>query len=194
MAIDSQKLRKTTLQNRNSLTQEEITTHSEKICETILKLPEIVNSKTIFAYVSFRSEVATFKLIEALIASGKTVAVPITRIKEKRLDAIKISNITSDLEPGYCDIPEPTKTLCETSMIDPSEINAILLPGSVFDKRGGRFGYGGGFYDRFVSNIPSAVRIGLAFDLQVVEQIPLQPHDELLDFVVTESNCFKGIR
>jgi len=194
MAINPQKLRQTTLQNRNALTKEEIATRSEKICETILQLPEIIKSKTIFAYVSFRSEVSTFKLIEALIASGKTVTVPITRVKAKRLDAIEISNVTSDLEPGYCDIPEPTKRLCETSIIDPSEIDAILLPGSVFDKRGGRFGYGGGFYDRFVSNIPNAVRIGLAFDLQIVEQIPLQPHDELLDFVVTESDCFKGKR
>jgi len=194
MVINPQKLRQDTLKSRNALTDVEITTRSENICETLLNLPEIINSKTIFAYVSFRSEVSTFKLIETLIANGKTVAVPITRVKDKRLDAIKINNVTSDLEPGYCDIPEPTKTLCETNIIDPSEINAVLLPGSVFDKRGGRFGYGGGFYDRFVSNIPNAVRIGLAFDMQVVEQIPLQPHDELLDFVVTESNYYKGKR
>lgn len=194
MVIDPQQLRKDTLRNRNSLTEAEISTRSEKICETILKLPEIIDSTTIFAYVSFRSEVSTFKLIERLIANGKTVAVPITRVKDKRLDAIKIENVTSDLEPGYCDIPEPTKILCATNLIDPSEINAILLPGSVFDKRGGRFGYGGGFYDRFVSNIPHAVRVGLAFDLQIADKIPLQSHDELLDFVVTESSHFKGKR
>ncbi|MFT5727200.1 MAG: 5-formyltetrahydrofolate cyclo-ligase [Desulforhopalus sp.] len=194
MAIDTQKLRQDTLKSRNSLTESEITTRSENICESILKLPEIINSKTIFVYVSFRSEVSTFKLIERLIAHGKTVTVPITRVKDKRLDAIKIKNVTSDLEPGYCDIPEPTNILCKTNIIDPSEINAILLPGSVFDKRGGRFGYGGGYYDRFVSNIPNAVRIGLAFDLQVVEQIPLQPHDEILDYVMTESNHYKGER
>lgn len=194
MAIDPQKLRKDTLKSRNALTESEITTRSENICESLLKLPEIINSKTIFVYVSFRSEVSTFKLIERLIANGKTVTVPITRVKDKRLDAIKIENVTSDLEPGYCDIPEPTKTLCKTNIIDPSEINAILLPGSVFDKKGGRFGYGGGYYDRFVSNIPNAVRIGIAFDLQVVEQIPLQPHDEILDYVMTESHHYKGDR
>jgi len=194
MAIDPQKLRHDTLKNRNSLTEAEIKTRSENICESLLKLPEIINSKTIFAYVSFRSEVSTFKLIETLLANGKNVTVPITRVKEKRLDAIKINNVTSDLEPGYCDIPEPTKTLCKTNIIDPGEINVILLPGSVFDKRGGRFGYGGGFYDRFVSNIPDAIRIGLAFDLQIVDQISLQPHDELLDYVITESSHFKGKR
>ncbi|MFT5698951.1 MAG: 5-formyltetrahydrofolate cyclo-ligase [Desulforhopalus sp.] len=194
MTIDPKELRKRTLTNRNGLSADEISSRSEAICETLLGLPEITRAKTIFAYVSFRSEVATFILIEALIAAGKTVTVPITRVQDKRLDAIRITNITSDLEPGYCNIPEPTKILCDNNIIDPVEIDAILLPGSVFDKRGGRFGYGGGFYDRFVSNIPKAVRIGLAYDLQIVDHIPLQSHDEVLDFVVTESNIYKGTR
>ena len=194
MTIDPQQLRKETLRTRNELSKSQRIKASEAICENLLNMPEIINSNTIFAYVSFRSEVSTLTLIEALIAAGKTVAVPITRVKEKRLDAIRIQNITHDLDPGYCDIPEPTTALCEINIIDPVTIDAILLPGSVFDIRGGRFGYGGGFYDRFVSSIPTAKRIGLAYDLQVVEHIPLQPHDELLDFVVTESNIFKGQR
>lgn len=194
MTIDPQKIRRDTLASRDSLTQAEINDASAAICNTLLSLPEIVDSNTIFAYVSFRSEISTFKLIEALMAAEKTVAVPLTQVKEKRLDAIRITNITSDLEPGYCNIPEPTVKLCETNIIDPNEIDAIILPGSVFDKRGGRFGYGGGYYDRFVSNVPDAVRIGLAYDLQVVDEIPLQTHDELLDIVVTESTVFRGTR
>ena len=194
MTVDPGHLRKDTLKARDQLSQDEITLASAAITKKILKLPEITNSDTIFAYVSFRSEVATYLLIEALIAAGKTVTVPITRIAEKRLDAIKITSISNDLEPGYCNIPEPTTALCKTNTIEPDKIGVILLPGSVFDKRGGRFGYGGGYYDRFVSKIPGASRIGLAYDLQVVEQIPLQAHDELLDYVVTQSMVFKGKR
>jgi 5-formyltetrahydrofolate cyclo-ligase len=78
--------------------------------------------------------------------------------------------------------------------VDPEKIEVILLPGSVFDKRGGRFGYGGGFYDRFVSAIPSATRIALAYDLQVVEHLPLQPHDELLNYVITQSETYSATR
>ncbi|WP_169309240.1 5-formyltetrahydrofolate cyclo-ligase [Desulforhopalus sp. IMCC35007] len=194
MTTDPGQLRKATLQARDRLSQDEMAVASEAICDKILKLPEIINSQTIFAYVSFRSEVATYKLIESLLAAGKTVAVPITRVAEKRLDAVKITSISDDLEPGYCKIPEPTDTLCRTNTIVPDTIGVILLPGSVFDKRGGRFGYGGGYYDRFVSNIPDAFRIGLAYDLQIVEKIPLQPHDELLDYVVTPSAVYKGNR
>ncbi|PHR28127.1 MAG: 5-formyltetrahydrofolate cyclo-ligase [Desulfotalea sp.] len=194
MVIDPQKLRKDILNNRNTLSESHRATASAAICKTVLKLPEIINCKTIFSYVSFRSEVSTFRLIEAMLAAEKIVTVPITRVTDKRLDAIRIKSITEDLEPGYCDIPEPKQALCETNIVNPNEINVIFLPGSVFDSRGGRFGYGGGFYDRFVAKIPNAIRIGLAYDFQVLERIPLQAHDELLDFVVTESKIFQGRR
>lgn len=194
MTLDPQQLRKDTLQRRDALSSTEIEQASDSLCQRLLELPEVSKSSTIFAYVSFRSEIATFGLIEKFLEAGKTVTVPITYVKERRLDAIKITDIDNDLIPGYCNIPEPTPELCRTSIVDPGEIDTILLPGSVFDHRGGRFGYGGGFYDRFVSAIPQATRIGLAYDLQVVETIPLQPHDELLDYIVTPTAVYKGAR
>ncbi len=187
-------LRKETLQNRNNMRQEEIQEKSLLIEKSLLAMDAVKERQTIFVYVSFRSEVATYHLIDTLLSLGKAVTVPITRVTDKRLDAIKITNRATDLIPGYCDIPEPNEHLCQTNLIAPAEIETIILPGSVFDKRGGRFGYGGGYYDRFLAAVPEATRIGLAFDLQIVEKAPLQPHDELLDFVVTESAVIKGGR
>ena len=137
---------------------------------------------------------ATFDLIDALIGLGKRITVPVTRVQEKRLDAIQITCREDDLVPGYCGIPEPREELCNSRQVAASDIDTILLPGSVFDERGGRFGYGGGFYDRFLAANPSAARIGLAFDLQVVPLAPLQEHDELLDLVVTETRVIHGMR
>ncbi|MBW2659388.1 MAG: 5-formyltetrahydrofolate cyclo-ligase [Deltaproteobacteria bacterium] len=191
---DSSQLRKEILAARNRLTAAEIKEKSGAIQDNLLGLEEIITAKNIFSYVSFRSEVATLELINSLLNKGKIVTVPITRIKEKRLDAIRITNPESDLVPGYCDIPEPNEELCLQQKANPADIDVILLPGSVFDKRGGRFGYGGGYYDRFVSSIPGAVRVGLAFDLQIIEKAPLQPHDEILDFVITETRVLRGKR
>jgi 5-formyltetrahydrofolate cyclo-ligase len=160
----------------------------------LLELEQLQKRQSIFVYVSFRSEVATLSLIDTLIEMGKAVIVPITRIEEKRLDAIRITNRLTDLIPGYCNIPEPKDALCTTAAVAPEEIETILLPGSVFDERGGRFGYGGGYYDRFLASVPTAARIGLAFDLQIIEKAPLQQHDELLDLVVTESRVIRGGR
>jgi len=192
--LDSKQLRKEILAARNRQTQAEIETKSRAIQNNLLALEQIKNHQYIFVYVSFRSEVATLMLIDALIKKGKTVIVPITRVQEKRLDAIHINNRATDLIPGYCDIPEPTEELCKTSEIAPEEIETILLPGSVFDKRGGRFGYGGGYYDRFLAKVPTANRIGLAFDLQIIDKAPLQEHDEILDLVVTESRVIRSGR
>jgi 5-formyltetrahydrofolate cyclo-ligase len=192
--LDSSQLRKEILAARNQLTQNEIDTKSMAIQHRLLALEQIHNHQSIFVYVSFRSEVATLTLIDALIDMGKTVIVPITRVQEKRLDAIHITNRSTDLVPGYCDIPEPKEELCKIRKIAPEEIETILLPGSVFDERGGRFGYGGGYYDRFLAKVPTAARIGLAFDLQIVKKAPLQEHDEILDLVVTESRTIRSGR
>ncbi len=192
--IDPSVLRKERLDTRDKLSQEDIKQKSRAVQEKLLQLKEIQHRQVIFAYVSFRSEVATLSLIDALLAIGKTVIVPITRVMEKRLDAIRITDRATDLEPGYCNIPEPKEELCKTQLVMPDEVEAILLPGSVFDERGGRFGYGGGYYDRFLADVPSAIRIGLAYELQIIEKAPLQEHDEILDLVVTESRVIHGTR
>ncbi len=192
--LNSAQLRKDILNARNTLTQQEIETKSLAIQHRLLALEQLQKHQMIFVYVSFRSEVATLSLIDKLIEMGKTVIVPITRIKEKRLDAVHITNRLTDLIPGYCNIPEPTETLCTSAAVGPEKIETILLPGSVFDERGGRFGYGGGYYDRFLAQVPTAARIGLAFELQIIEKAPLQEHDELLDLVVTEDRVIRGVK
>ncbi|MBU1568564.1 MAG: 5-formyltetrahydrofolate cyclo-ligase [Proteobacteria bacterium] len=187
-------LRKNILAARNLLTLEEIAVKSLAIQQVLLNLDQVRTRQSIFVYVSFRSEVATFDLINILIDMGKTVTVPITRVREKRLDAIRITNPVADLQPGYCMIPEPREELCRTNHVAPGDIETILLPGSVFDKRGGRFGYGGGYYDRFLAGNPAATRIGLAFELQIIDKAPLSEHDQILDLVVTETRVLSGKR
>ena len=165
------------------------------IARKILLLEELVSGSTIFIYVDFRSEVETHLLIAELLRRGKRVVAPVTLVKEKRLLPVEIRDLEQDLVPGYCLIPEPRVEIRKSRMVAAGEIETILLPGSVFDERGGRLGYGGGYYDRFMAHeAPRARRIGLAFDLQVVDRLPLQPHDQIADLVVTEKRIIHGIR
>ncbi len=191
---DPKQMRKEILAARDKLSREKIKSDSQIILKNILNLDLIKNNNSFFTYVSFRSEVETLDLIQSLLQMKKTVCVPITRVEEKRLDAVRITDPDTDLIPGYCAIPEPRETLCATRQMQPTEIDVIFLPGSVFDERGGRFGYGGGYYDRFLATNPKAIRIGLAFDLQMVEKAPLRQHDEILDLVITEKRIIKGQR
>ena len=182
----SQQLRKEILSKRDRLTPRQIEDRSTKITQRLLEQIEIKRAHTVFIYVNFRSEVSTRKIIAELLRLGRQVAVPITREKERRLDIVTISDPENDLVPGYYGIMEPREESVERQAITPADIDVIILPGSVFDKRCGRFGYGGGYYDRLLAQIPSTARIALAFELQVVDRLPLQDHDEILDKVITE--------
>lgn len=188
---EGKELRKKILALRNSIERDDIIQKSKIICDKVLSFKEVEMAKNVFTYVNFRSEVVTLPLLSELMKLEKKVSVPKTHVQENRMDAIQIQDISKDLVPGYQNILEPRSDLLSTHVTDPQNIDVIILPGSVFDERGGRFGYGGGYYDRFVEMIPFAVRIGLAFDIQVVKEAPLQPHDELLDFIVTESRIIK---
>lgn len=192
---NSSLLRKKTLNVRDELHVQERQSMSCEITRKLLLLEEIAASETLFIYVDFRSEVETHILIAELLKQGKRVAVPLTLVIEKRLLPVAITNVEKDLVPGYCSIPEPRLAIRKNNMVSGREIETILLPGSVFDERGGRLGYGGGYYDRFMAHeAPQARRIGLAFDFQVVDRLSLQAHDELLDLVVTEKRMIQGIR
>ncbi|MDR0477204.1 MAG: 5-formyltetrahydrofolate cyclo-ligase [Desulfobulbaceae bacterium] len=186
-------LRQAILAARDALPAAERRAKSAAIAARLLARPEIKDSGHILLYVSFRSEVETWDLLHTLLAIGKKVSLPFTHVKAKYLDAIPITDPEKQLTPGYCDIPEPSAE-ARQSITPPEEIEAIILPGSVFDLRGGRFGYGGGFYDRYVVSARQAWRIGLAFDGQIVPEAPLQPHDQLLDLVITESRVIVGSR
>ena len=178
-------LRMQILAARDSLPAEERQRKSRIITERLLALPEFIAARTVFAYVSFRSEVETLPLIADCLARGVAVSVPLTLPAEHRLLPYAVTDPGRDLVPGYCNILEPLKTL---PLVNPASIEVVVTPGSVFDVRGGRLGYGGGFYDRFLQTAaPQALRIGLAFDLQIVESVPLETHDERLDFLVTET-------
>ena len=182
----SQQLRKEILTKRDRLTPRQIADKSMKIQLRLLEQIEIKRAHTVFIYVNFRSEVSTRKIIAELLRLDRQVAVPITRVKEKRLEIVTISDPENDLVPGYCGILEPGEESVEHQTITPADIDVIILPGSVFDKRCGRFGYGGGYYDRLLAQIPATARIALAFELQIVDRLPLQDHDEILDKVITE--------
>ena len=128
------------------------------------------------------------------MSMGKRISVPITHVQQNRMDAIEIEDMKKDLTSGYCGILEPVPEILEKKRVSPEKIDIVIVPGSVFDERGGRFGYGGGYYDRFLAKIPEALRIGLAFNLQMTPEAPIQSHDELLDYVITEKRTISRRR
>lgn len=164
---------------------------SSQITERLVNHPVIRKKDHIFMYIHFRSEVATLPLLKNLIAAGKKISVPLTLQKESRLLAVALTDPEKQLAPGCYGIFEPTPQQVATSTVDPAKIETVLVPGSVFDTQGGRLGYGGGYYDRFLTeSAPGAMRVGLAFELQLVDSVPMQPHDQYMDLLFTEKTLY----
>lgn len=194
MLLMSQKerdlLRKKILACRDRLTTEERHQKSRAIANNLWKIEHFSRAKTIFVYVNFKSEVETLALIRQCLAQKIQISVPLTVPEKARLIPYVIHDPELDLRPGYCAIPEPVPERLET--IPPRDIEVVILPGSVFDIHGGRLGYGGGYYDRFLEQeAPQALRIGFAYECQVVEALPLLPHDQRLHYLVTEERIVK---
>jgi 5-formyltetrahydrofolate cyclo-ligase len=160
------------------------------ITDNLKGLEEYYTSKIPLIYVSFRSEVDTHQLIKERLNCGLEVAVPKADIVNKGLQAYLLKDWGKDLRPGAYGILEPD--IRRASLIRPSQIDVVLIPGSVFDRLCGRHGYGGGYFDRFLSiRAPQALRIGLAFGLQVLPEIFMKKHDQRMDMIVTESEILR---
>ncbi|WP_417915474.1 5-formyltetrahydrofolate cyclo-ligase [Candidatus Electronema sp. JM] len=185
-------LRRAMLAAREQIAPASRAEKSRRIYSLLLAQPEVTAAAHVFVYVHFRSEVETLPLLEHFLAAGKTVSVPLTLRKEKRLLAVRITEPDSQLAPGCFGILEPTAAQAEQAAVNPAEIDLAVVPGSVFDRLGGRLGYGGGYYDRFLNqDAPQALRAALAYELQLADHaVPLEAHDQLMDILVTEEQCY----
>lgn len=181
--------RKKVIRLRNEKDTYFIKHNSDIITEKLLKLDCVQNAKTIMLYLDFNNEVATDNLISKLINLGKTVASPITLKEERKLIPSQITNLKEGIQYGAYNIREP-KPECSPA-IDIKDLDVVIVPAVAYDKNCYRLGYGGGFYDRFLENLKKdTITIGIAFDLQVFDKIPKEPHDAQLDYVITESKIF----
>jgi len=178
-------LRKRILATRDRLSIDARREKSLAVLNNFWSLLEVHRWSTLFMYVHFRSEVETVELIKRCLGRGVRIAVPLVDAAAVSMIPLLINDPEKDLAPGYYNIPEPDPR--QSTRIDPGEIDAAVIPGSVFDIHGGRLGYGGGYYDRFlVNDAPRAKRIGLAYEVQLVEKVPVEPHDQPLDILITE--------
>ena len=138
-------------------------------------------------YVALRYEVDTHELIRQLLREGKQVAVPSVESGEA-LQQYRLNNF-SELQVGAFGILEPQPDPNRRAM--PAQFDLVLVPGLAFDRAGHRLGAGKGYYDRFLAGI-RAPKIALAFAFQIVAQVPVEPHDQRVEMIVTENeviNC-----
>jgi 5-formyltetrahydrofolate cyclo-ligase len=184
--MNRQKLRARFLALRNALAPEQRVVMSERITELVTGLPIFREKTHFFMYCSYQSEVQTMGLLQRCLQAGKSVSVPLAVPNQSRMLSVTITDAGTDLFPGHKGILEPIDYRVQHHVIPPNAIDVVFVPGTVFDRCGHRLGYGRGYYDRFLATSPRAVRIGLAFSLQLTDHIPSQSHDIPMDMLITE--------
>jgi len=171
-------------QKREALSEKEVAARSERIKKRVLPDPDFQKAKAIALYASFRNEVNTMNLIKEALISGKKIGLPKTDTRTRSLTFYLIKDL-ADLSIGVYGIPEPNEN-CK--LLPPSEIDLVVMPGIAFDETGCRIGFGGGYYDRFLRQVPKSVKkIALAYEFQVLkEKIPDLAKDAKIDKIITE--------
>ena len=175
------------LEKRNQLEPEKRKAASKKIKEWLFANKHYKAAQTVFVYASYKSEVETKEIIQGALRQGKRVAVP--KVHGDEMFFYEIQS-WEELFPGYQGILEPQNEGRESLV--PASSDVMVVPGSVFDHQGGRFGYGGGYYDKYISKIFEAYGyqpylIGLAFSCQISpKKLPAEEHDKKMDCILTE--------
>jgi 5-formyltetrahydrofolate cyclo-ligase len=177
-------LRKQAAEARDSLPPEVRKSKSREIEQRLCLLPEFHAAGVIMFFASFRSEVETEPMIRHALASGKRIVLP--RVKGRQLALFEIKDFDKDVSPGAWGIPEPV----ESHPVLLTDIDLIITPGAAFDESGNRLGYGAGFYDRILPSF-AGMTIALAFEAQIVPQVPADKHDVPVMKIVTEKRIIE---
>jgi len=154
-----------------------------KITDSVTARPEWKKAETACLYMSTPDEVDTKPLLAAALNAEKTVVYP--RVERDHLILHRVRSVT-DFTRGAYQIVEPKKS---TPIVNPALVELFIVPGVLFDRHGNRMGHGKGYYDRLLSGI-SAPKIGLAYSVQVVAELPRSSYDVPMTVVITEEGIY----
>lgn len=163
---------------RLMLSEEDKTAAAEEVFNVLEKTAAFLMSDKILMYHSLPDELPTVAFLKKW-SSKKHFYLP--RVNGVNLEILPYEE--TKLELGSFQIEEPTGD----AITDPAEIEMIVVPAVAFDRRGNRLGRGKGFYDRLLSTT-RATTIGVGYDFQVIDELPVEEHDVPMDMVITQNN------
>ena len=182
--MDKKELRRYIREQKRHFTSQQLGEMSLSIMSSVLTHPRIQEADTILMYHSLPDEVDTHSALDQLLAMGKKVLLPkVVSDTEMTIHEYTGADSLQPSEPYG--ILEPTTP--ELSIIN-CQLSIAIVPGMAFDKQRHRLGRGKGYYDRFLSQIPNIYKIGVCFPFQMLESIPSESTDVVMDEVITSLN------
>ncbi len=148
--------------------------------EALFALPEVAGARTALLFYAFGSEIPTVSMRERFLEGGTRLLLPYLAHGAMEAAEVLPGDVLSRTDYGP---KEPSNRVA----VDPEQVDLVVTPGLAFDREGRRLGYGGGHYDRFLERArPEALRVGVGFSLQLIDQVPDEPGDQRLHVVVTD--------
>ena len=175
--MDKKELRKAIRERKRAMTEQEIVSRSEKLGVLFAQSEAYKAAKTIYGYLPYNQEVRTVPMLEQALRDGKRVAVP--KVYGEEMKFLYLDDLTQ-VAKGYAGIPEP---IADGPVAD-DETALVLMPGLAFDPSGHRIGYGGGFYDKFLSAEPNHPTLALCYEFQMLPELHTEEHDIPVDTVL----------
>ena len=175
--MNKSELRQQIRMQKRQMTPESITEKSQMLLQQFLATDLYRNATTLYGYMSYNQEVRTLPILEQALRDGKRVAIPKCYGDEMRF--IYMEDLSA-VEKSSCGIPEPIAD----EPVATDETALVLMPGLAFDPAGHRIGYGGGFYDKYLSAQPGHPTVALCFDFQMLPALETEEFDIPVDLVL----------
>lgn len=176
--MNKKELRAVIREKKRAMTVEQIENTSRLLGEKFAACPQYQNARTIYGYMPYNQEVRTVPMLERALQEGKQVAVP--KVYGDTMRFILVTDLTR-MKKSDMGIPEPV----DDGPVADDPTALVLMPGLAFTSRGDRMGYGGGYYDKFLSAEPDHPTVALCYDFQIVESLPTEEYDIPVDLVLT---------
>lgn len=178
-----QALRREISSRLKALSPEARAAASVQACALLERQPRWRAARSILFFAPLPGELDVWPLLVDSLAAGKSVALPRYDPATRRYGACRIEDVAADLETGRFGIREPNLR-CAANLL--KSLDLILVPGIAFDLHGRRLGRGKGFYDSMLTAVRGTT-CGVAFDEQLVSEVPVEPHDIHLNCILTPS-------
>jgi 5-formyltetrahydrofolate cyclo-ligase len=175
-----------------ALSANEIAEKTKAIENRLFDFANFLESKIALLYVNNKHEVLTGNILKRAYIYNKIVVLPVYNTENFEMGLKKVDNLEKDLNPGPRDILQPDESRCKVVPID--KIDIAIIPAVALDEKGGRIGSGKGYYDRLIPRLAITTRkVALAFEAQIIPQVPIESHDKHVDIIITENRVIYKI-
>ena len=190
--IAKSQIREEIAQKFATLSANEIAEKTKAIENRLFDFANFLESKITLLYVNNKHEVLTANILKRAYIYNKIVVLPVYNTENFEMELKKVDNLEKDLNPGPRDILQPDESRCKVVPID--KIDIAIIPAVALDEKGGRIGSGKGYYDRLIPRLAITTRkVALAFEAQIIPQVPIESHDKHVDIIITENRVIYKI-